>query len=72
MLARDHQHVALALLGAFHAEDTSAIPMDNFKSSLIVAYEQALENGLSPGSALWAMLDWVTAEFKRCAPPATV
>ena len=67
MLAHNHQQVALALLGTFQVEETSAAQLDDFKSSLIVAYEQALDNGLSPGNALWAILDWVSAEFARCA-----
>ncbi len=67
MLARDHRLVALALLGTFRKEDTSPAVIDDFKSALIVAYEQALENGVSPSYALWAILDWVSLEFKRCA-----
>jgi hypothetical protein len=38
---------------------------EKFKSALIVAYEEALEHGLTPGSALAAMLDLVSVELKR-------
>jgi hypothetical protein len=72
MLAHDHRLVALALLGSFQKEDTSIPVIDEFKSALIAAHEQALESGMSPGSALWAILDWISQEVRRCTDvPAT-
>jgi hypothetical protein len=38
---------------------------EKFKSALIVAYEEALERGLTPACALAAMLDLVSVELKR-------
>ena len=39
--------------------------MDEFESALIAAYEQALENGVSPHSALAVMLDLASVETQR-------
>jgi hypothetical protein len=48
-------------------ECASPKAVDDFKSVLIIAYEQALEEGISPSTALAAVLDWVVIEFKRSA-----
>jgi hypothetical protein len=47
-------------------EDDSAEAADSFKSVLIIAYEQALEEGISPSAAIGIVLDWVSLELKRC------
>jgi hypothetical protein len=66
MLGHNRHPVPLALFEGFNKEDFSSEAVDKFKSALIIAYEQALESGISPGRALGAMLDWVSLEVKRC------
>ena len=39
--------------------------MDEFKSTLIVAYERALQSGLRPSVVLAALLDWASSELER-------
>jgi hypothetical protein len=65
MLGHNRQTVPLALFDGFEKEDISMEAVDDFKSALIVAYEQALQNGISPGFALGTMLDWVSLEVRR-------
>jgi hypothetical protein len=48
------------------SEDSSPKAVDDFKSVLIIAYEQALEEGMSPGAAIGIVLDWVSLELRRC------
>jgi hypothetical protein len=67
MPVHNHQLIAVALLGDFQDGNASPAVIDEFKSALIVAYEQALESGVSPVHALGAMLDWASLEFRRCA-----
>jgi hypothetical protein len=64
MLGHNRRLVPQTLFEGFE-ENTSAEAIDEFKSALIVAYEQALENGMSPGSLLGTMLDWAALEVKR-------
>ncbi len=66
MSVYDHRLIAVALLGDFQGGNASPAVIDEFKSALIVAYEQALESGISPAYALGAILDWASLEFKRC------
>jgi hypothetical protein len=49
-----------------------AFAMDEFKSDLIVAFENAVTNGVPPGNALAAALDWASSELGRLReePPA--
>jgi len=65
MLGHNRQPVPLALFEGFEKEHISAEAVDEFKSALIVAYEQALQSGIAPGYALGAMLDWVSLEVRR-------
>jgi hypothetical protein len=65
MLGHNRHLVPQALFEGFERENTSAEAIDEFKSALIVVYEQALENGMSPGSVLGTMLDWAALEVKR-------
>ncbi len=67
MLGHNWETVPLSLFHGFEKEDISAEAVDEFKSALIVAYEQALQNGISPGSALGAILDWTSSEVRRYA-----
>lgn len=70
MWGHNHQAVPAALFEGFKNKTAAQEAADAFKSALIIAYEQALQNGLSPYAALSAMLDWVCAEFERCRQDA--
>jgi hypothetical protein len=52
--------------------DLKAFAMDEFKSGLIVAFENAVTNGVPPGDALAAALEWASSELERLReePPA--
>lgn len=65
MLGHNRYLVPQTLFEGFEKENISTDAIDEFKSALIVAYEQALENGMSPGSVFGAMLDWAALEVKR-------
>ena len=67
MLGHNRHLVPQTLFEGFEKENTSTEAIDEFKSALIVAYEHALENGMSPGSVLGTMLDWAALEVKRYA-----
>jgi hypothetical protein len=67
MLGHNRHSVPQTLFEGFERESSSNAAIDEFRSALIVAYEQALENGVGPGSALGAMLDWVSLEIGRYA-----
>jgi len=56
----------------FKIGNFTAQAMDDFVSVLIVAYEQAVRNGVPPHCALAAMLDVASSEaFRlRAVPPA--
>ncbi len=56
------------LFEGYEQEDSSPKAINDFKSVLIISYEQALEEGVSPNAALAAVLDWVLTEFKRATP----
>ena len=45
--------------------DASKEALEEFRSAVIVAYEQALEEGISANAAFSAMLDLMAAELKR-------
>jgi hypothetical protein len=51
-------------------DNSSPEAADNFRSVLIIAYEQALEEGIAPGAAIGIVLDWLTLELKRCSRPS--
>jgi hypothetical protein len=67
MLGHNRQPVPLDLFEGFEREDDSAEASGEFKSAVIIAYEQALQNGVSPGQALGTMLDWISLEVRRYA-----
>lgn len=62
----DHKPlVPRSLFEDLKREDACSEAMDELRSALIVAYEQALESGVCPSAALAAILDWMLPEFKR-------
>ncbi len=65
MLGYNQRLAPLTLFDGLKKEDASLEAIDEFKSALIIAYEQALKGGLTPSAALAAMLDWLSLEFKR-------
>ena len=46
-----------------------ADPLEEFQSALILAYEHALERGISPGIALAAILELTSTEMLRLITP---
>ena len=67
MFARNQRIVPAALFEGFKKKDNTPEAIDEFRSALIIAYEQAIEDGISPNAALAAALDWLSLELKRCA-----
>lgn len=65
MLGHNRHSVPRALFEGFERENSSDDAIDEFRSALIAAYEQALENGVSPGLVLGEILDWVSLEVRR-------
>jgi len=66
MLVCDHRLGTLALFGESKKETHPPEAIDDFKSILIIAYEQALEEGINPVAALTAVLEWASLEIRRC------
>jgi hypothetical protein len=66
MFGDDRQFASPALFEDCKRDEASSEALDQFKSALIVAYEQALEDGMSSGTALAAMIDVMSIELKRC------
>lgn len=67
MFGHNQRLAPQALFEGCRQESVSPKAAEDFMSVLIIAYEQALEEGVSPGAALAAVLDWVVIEFKRSA-----
>ena len=44
-------------------------PLDELQSALILAYEHALEQGISPGTALAVILEVTSSEIQRLTEP---
>jgi len=65
MLGHNRQAVLAALFDEFEVKNRHTGKTDELKGALIIVYERALEGGLSPSSALAAMLEWVSSELKR-------
>jgi hypothetical protein len=65
MFGHNQQPAPQALFEGFNRDEQSSGALDNFKSALIIAYEQALDDGLSSSAALAAMLDMASTELKR-------
>jgi hypothetical protein len=66
MFGHNRRPVPPALFEGFCKPDQSSEALDGFRSALIVAYEQALEDGISSSMALAAMLDLAAVELRRC------
>lgn len=67
MFGSDRRLAPRALFDGYENRDGAPETMDEFMSVLMIAYEQALEEGVSPPAALAAVLDWVSLELRRCA-----
>lgn len=70
MLGRHSLAIPEALFECLEQETPPAEAIDELRSKLIVAYEQALQNGVSATSALQAMLHLVSEECQRCVADA--
>jgi len=46
-----------------------ADPLEEFQSALIIAYEHALEQGISPSTALAVILELTSSEIQRLITP---
>jgi hypothetical protein len=66
MFSHDRRFVPSALFDDYKRDETSTEALDEFKSALIVAYEQALEDRMSSGTALAAMIDVMSMGIKPC------
>ena len=66
MLCHDKRLVYPNLFNDSKGYDGEPEALNKFKGVLIVAYEQALDDGLSSDAIFSAMLDLVSAELKRC------
>ena len=44
-------------------------PLEEFQSALILAYERALEQGISPNTALAVILELTSSEMHRLITP---
>jgi hypothetical protein len=67
MFCNDRRLVSPASFEDLEADSASHAALDDFKSAVIVAYEQAIEDGISSSVILTAMLDLAAVELKRCA-----
>jgi hypothetical protein len=66
MSARQSQKATAIVWDAYEINrDITADTFDEFRSALIVAYEHALEQGISPRAALAAILDMAASEMQR-------
>jgi hypothetical protein len=57
-------------IAAFPVPDESECSLEaanELKAALRAAYEEALDNGMSPGCAFQTMLDWLARELQRVA-----
>jgi hypothetical protein len=65
MSARQRQEDTASVWEACECNRDFADTLDEFQSALIVAYEHALEQGVSPNAALALILDMATSEMQR-------
>ncbi len=54
-----------SLFFGFKADSGDQVVTDELRSTVISAYEKALERGLSPANALCEILGWASEEFTR-------
>jgi hypothetical protein len=66
MFGHDKRLLSQAFFQDFEKNDSLSGALDEFKSAMIVAYERALEEGISSVMALSAMADLMSQELKRC------
>ena len=66
MIKQDRRLAPRALFDGFEHMEKTPGTADEFLSVVMIAYDQALEEGISPASALAAVLDWVSMELGRC------
>ena len=67
MFERNQTIVPGKLFDELGNKDGAPEAIDELKSSVIVAYEHALELGISPSAAIGAVLDLLSLEFQRYA-----
>lgn len=65
MSARQSQKATAIVWDACEINRDFTDTFDEFRSALIVAYEHALEQGISPSAALAAILDMAASEMQR-------
>jgi hypothetical protein len=53
----------------FETNRDLADPLEEFQSALILAYENALEQGISPSAALAVILELTSSEIRRLITP---
>jgi hypothetical protein len=66
MFGHDKRLIPQSFFEEFENNTPSSVALDEFKSTVIIAYERALDEGISSGAALAAMLDLMSVELKRC------
>jgi hypothetical protein len=66
MFGHDKRLVPQAFFQDFENNDPLSGALDEFKSAVIIAFEQALEEGISSSLVLAAMADLMSVELKRC------
>ncbi|MGO9483354.1 MAG: hypothetical protein ACLPX9_02045 [Rhodomicrobium sp.] len=65
MSARQRQKATAIVWETCESNLDLADPLDEFQSALIVAYEHALEQGISSSAALAVILDMASSEMQR-------
>ncbi len=65
MLGHNRRAVPAALFEGFTRDPQPAEAIDEFTSALIIAYENAILNGMCPNSVIAAVLDWASLEIKK-------
>ncbi len=65
MSARQTQNATAIVLGTCERNRDLADALEEFQSALILAYERALEQGISPSTAMAVILDWASSEMRR-------
>ncbi len=66
MFGHDKRLVPQTFFKDSEKSDPLSGALDEFKSAVIIAYERALEEGISSVIALAAMADLISVELKRC------
>lgn len=65
-----HEERAIAIrLGARENNHDPSEPLEELQSALILAYERALEQGISPIAAIAAIIDIASLEARRLITP---